>query len=191
MKKVLIVDDEEIVRTSVSEILKGKGYQTFEADSGSSAVSLFHKKLPDAVLLDIKMPVMDGMETMREIRKINSCVPIIMLSAYGDIPTSVEAIKGGACDFICKPPDFEKIEAVLSAAIENRLNILDPMLSFKEIEVLRLMASGNSAKETADKLGIGLDTVNTYSKRIKYKLNAGNITHAVAKAASIGLIDLQ
>lgn len=120
MKKVLIVDDDENLRSIVRDVLRDEGFQTEEAPDGLSALTAFKKDLPDVVLLDLKMPQMDGIETLRELRAINSSVPVIILTAYGDVPTVVDAIKGGAYDFTVKPPDFDRLIITLKRAVERR-----------------------------------------------------------------------
>lgn len=119
MNKVLIVDDDKIIRLSLKEILEDNGFSSMEALSGRQAIELFKKEPPDAVLLDLKMPVMDGIETMQELRKIDPDVPVILITAHGDIETAVEAIKLGAYDFIVKPPKFDRLIFTLKKAIEK------------------------------------------------------------------------
>jgi DNA-binding NtrC family response regulator len=120
MKRVLIVDDEEDLRGIIREVLSNEGFLTGEASNGRQAVSLFKKQAPDAVLLDLKMPVMDGITAMDELRKINSDVPVIILTGHGDVDTAVKAIKAGAYDFTLKPPDFDRLLLTLRRAIERR-----------------------------------------------------------------------
>lgn len=130
MSKVLIVEDEKTVMYTFVEMLKDKGFSTLEASSGNHAIKVFEKERPDAVLLDLVMPGMDGIETMQELKKTDPVVPIIIVSGYGDIPTAVESIKLGAYDFIVKPPKFDRLVFTLRRAIEklelkravNRLN---------------------------------------------------------------------
>lgn len=121
MSRILIVDDDEDLRNIVKEILTDEGFSTSEAPDGISAIKIFKDNIPDAVLLDLKMPNMDGIETMKELRKINSRVPIIILTAHGDIPSAVEAIKCGAYDFTLKPPEFDRLVITLKRAVELRI----------------------------------------------------------------------
>jgi DNA-binding NtrC family response regulator len=120
METILVVDDDEDLRTIVREVLKDGGFSVAEARDGLSGLKLFRTAIPDAVLIDLKMPHMDGMETMREFRKIDPNVPVIILTGHGDIPTAVEAIKSGAYDFISKPPEFDRLVFTLRRAIERR-----------------------------------------------------------------------
>jgi DNA-binding NtrC family response regulator len=120
MGRILVVDDDEDLRTIVREVLKDGGFSVTEAKDGLSGMKLFKADIPDAVLIDLKMPHMDGIETMKGIRKIDPNVPVIILTGHGDIPTAVEAIKSGAYDFVSKPPEFDRLIVTLRRAIERR-----------------------------------------------------------------------
>jgi two-component system response regulator AtoC len=120
MGKVLIVDDDNDLRAVVGEVLKDEGFEVSEAKDGVTAFGAIKKNMPDAVLLDLKMPGLDGIEVMQEIRKIDPRIPVIIMTAHGDIPTAVEAIQKGAYDFTIKPPDFDKLIIALKRAVERR-----------------------------------------------------------------------
>ena len=120
MGKVLIVDDDDDLRSVVSDVLRDEGFATVEAQDGNSALSAVRKVMLDAVLLDLRMPGMNGIEVMQEIRKIDPYIPVIVMTAHGDIPTAVEVIKNGAYDFTVKPPDFDKLIITLKRAVEKR-----------------------------------------------------------------------
>jgi DNA-binding NtrC family response regulator len=120
MNKVLIADDDSDLRGIVRDVLQEEGFLPLEASDGMSAIKVFKTDTPDAVLVDLKMPGMDGIETMRELKKIDEGVPVIILTGYGDIRKAVEAIKGGAYDFAEKPPDFKRLVITLRRATERR-----------------------------------------------------------------------
>ena len=120
MGKVLIVDDDNDLRAVVGDMLKEEGFEVSEAKDGVTALGAIKKNMPDAVLLDLKMPGLDGIEVMQEIRKIDPRIPVIIMTAHGDIPTAVEAIQKGAYDFTIKPPDFDKLIIALRRAVERR-----------------------------------------------------------------------
>ncbi|HCZ11443.1 MAG TPA: sigma-54-dependent Fis family transcriptional regulator [Nitrospiraceae bacterium] len=119
MSKILIVDDEEIVRFALSEKLEENGFSVLKAFDGRNAVDVFGREAVDAVLLDLRMPGMNGIETMHELKRLDPDVPIIIVTAYGDIPTAVQAIKLGAYDFIEKPPPISKLIVTLQRATEK------------------------------------------------------------------------
>jgi two-component system nitrogen regulation response regulator NtrX len=119
MKHVLIVDDEESIRSSLDGILQDEGYRTSVAASGEDALSLLREELPDLMLLDIWMPGLDGLETLRRARELAPEQVVIMMSGHGTIETAVKATKLGAFDFIEKPLSLEK----LLLSIQNALKI--------------------------------------------------------------------
>ncbi|HBG46630.1 MAG TPA: sigma-54-dependent Fis family transcriptional regulator [Deltaproteobacteria bacterium] len=119
MRKVLIIDDEENIREVLSELLSGKGFTTFQAADGASGIDAFLKVRPHAVLLDHRMPGIDGFETFRALRDIDPAVPVIFLTAHADIHVAVAAIKSGAYDFITKPPELETLSIIIRKAIEK------------------------------------------------------------------------
>jgi DNA-binding NtrC family response regulator len=119
MAKILIVDDDEDLRAIVKEVLRDEGFSLMEASDGLKAIEVFKADRPQAVLLDLQMPRMNGLEILQELKKIDSHVPVIILTAHGDIPTAVKAIKNGAYDFSVKPPEFEKLIITLKRAIER------------------------------------------------------------------------
>lgn len=119
MNKVLVVDDQQILRITLTEILEESGFSVTAVAGGRKAIEVFKNERPSAVLLDLKMPDMDGIETMQELKKIDADVPVILVTAHGDIETAVEAIKMGAYDFIVKPPKFDRLMLTLKRAIEK------------------------------------------------------------------------
>jgi DNA-binding NtrC family response regulator len=120
MDRILVVDDDRDLRGIVKEVLKEEGFAVTEAEDGIGAVKLFKKDVPDAVLLDLNMPYMNGIDAMHELKRIGPDVPIIILTAYGDIPTAVDAIKNGVYDFMIKPPEFDRLIFTLKRALEKR-----------------------------------------------------------------------
>lgn len=119
MKHVLIVDDEESIRSSLDGILQDEGYRTSVAASGEDALNLLREESPDLILLDIWMPGLDGLETLRRARDLAPDQLVIMMSGHGTIETAVKATKLGAFDFIEKPLSLEK----LLLSIQNAFKI--------------------------------------------------------------------
>lgn len=113
MRRVLIVDDIQFIRAVIKDILVDAGYRVVgEASDGAIAIALYKAVKPDIVLLDINMPVLDGIETLKRIKKINKDAVVIMCSSLGDQENIIHAISLGAKDFVVKP--FRK-ERILSA----------------------------------------------------------------------------
>ena len=119
MTKILIIDDEAPIRRVLRDILENESYQVDDASTGMEALQYMKEQDFDAVFCDIKMPEMDGIETLEAIRK-ESDVPVIMLSGHGTIETAVEAIKKGAFDFIPKPPDLNRLLITLRNALDKK-----------------------------------------------------------------------
>jgi len=109
MLKVLVVDDAVFVRARNSKLLTGAGYKVAEAANGEEAVERYKTFAPDAVLMDITMPVMDGLSALKEIRRLDAGARVIMCSALGQQGIVLEAIKSGAVDFVVKPFSPEKL----------------------------------------------------------------------------------
>ena len=118
MARILVIDDESAIRRILREILEHEKYNVDDAASAVDALPLVKENEYDAILCDIKMPQMDGIEFLEEARKISD-VPIIMISGHGTIDTAVEAIKKGAFDYISKPPDLNRLLITLRNALDK------------------------------------------------------------------------
>jgi len=116
--RVLVVDDAAFVRAKIGRLLSANGYVIEEAENGAEAVSKFQSYRPDIVLMDITMPVMDGIAAVRELRRLDPGVKVVVCTALGQRAMVLEAIRAGARDFIVKPFDNER----LLAAIERLAN---------------------------------------------------------------------
>jgi two-component system nitrogen regulation response regulator NtrX len=118
--RVLVIDDEEAIRKSLRMVLEYEGYEFLEAASGPEGLETLKRETPDALLLDIKMPGMDGLEVLDVLRGRDQQIPVLMISGHGDIPTAVEAIHKGAYDFIEKPLESERVLTALRNGIERK-----------------------------------------------------------------------
>lgn len=114
--KVLMVDDEEQFRATTSKILSKKGFATTIAGSGEEAIELLQQKIPDVVILDIKMPGMDGHDTLSQIKKIQPDVQVIMLTGHGDETSAMESLERGAFDYLTKPCDIDLMASKINDA---------------------------------------------------------------------------
>jgi two-component system nitrogen regulation response regulator NtrX len=111
--RILVIDDEPAIRDSLRMILEYEDYQFVGAASGQEALDVLQRERPDVVLLDIKMPGVDGMEVLRKLRAIDETLPVIMISGHGTTATAVEAIRSGAIDFLDKPLSSERVIVTL------------------------------------------------------------------------------
>jgi DNA-binding NtrC family response regulator len=117
--KILIVDDETPIRRTLRDILEFEQYEVEEATDGLDCISKVQKEKYDAIVMDIKMPKMDGIEALERLQILAPDIPVIMVSGHGTIDTAVEAVKKGAFDFISKPPDLNRILITVRNAIER------------------------------------------------------------------------
>ena len=116
---ILVVDDEEDIRSSLKMILEYEGMNMTPAASAAAALELVQVRQFDAVLLDIKMPRMDGLELLGELRKLQHTMPVVMISGHGTVATAVEATRLGAFDFMEKPLERDRVLLVLRNALEQ------------------------------------------------------------------------
>jgi DNA-binding NtrC family response regulator len=153
MTKILIIDDEAPIRRVLRDILENESYQVTDASTGMDALQHIKEQDFDAVFCDIKMPEMDGIETLEAIRK-ESDVPVIMLSGHGTIETAVEAIKKGAFDFIPKPPDLNRLLITLRNALDKKNLTTENKVLKKAVKIQHQMI-GESAPmlEVKDMIG--------------------------------------
>ncbi len=133
MAKILVVDDESSIRRTLKEILEFEKYEVDLAANGPDGLEMAKNNTYDVILLDIKMPEMDGMEVLESLQKFTDC-PVIMISGHGTIETAVEAIKKGAYDFIVKPPDLNRLLITLRNAIDKKELVTQTKTLKKEIE---------------------------------------------------------
>lgn len=116
---ILIVDDEESVRKSLAGVMKDEGYEVVTAGSGMEGIELLGEVQPSVTLLDIAMPEMDGIETLRRLKEARPEMPVVMITGHGTIETAVKTTKMGAYDFIVKPPELQHLTLVVKHGIEE------------------------------------------------------------------------
>ncbi len=118
--RILVVDDEAAIRDSMRMILEYEGYECLLAPTGQEALTIVGREAPDLVFLDIKMPGLDGLETLGRLKAINTQVPVVMISGHGTVSTAVEATKLGAFDFIEKPLASDRVLVTIRNALDQR-----------------------------------------------------------------------
>lgn len=138
--EILIVDDEQDIRSSLSGILEDEGYETRTASSGQEALDAVSGKVPNLVLLDIWMEGMDGLETLSRLKRRVPDLPVIMISGHGTIETAVQATQKGAYDFIEKPPQVDRLLLTVGRSIrESQLHRENLLLRSRSGEVQELL----------------------------------------------------
>ena len=145
MFKVLIIDDEKDICFLISEILKDEKYLTYSALNSDEAINQFNKYNPDLVILDVWLSnsKLDGIEILKEFKKINSNVPVIIISGHGTVDLAVSSIKNGAYDFIEKPFNSDKLLILAKRAIESS-KLLNENKNLKELVTPDIDLIGNS-----------------------------------------------
>jgi len=118
-RTILVIDDEAYMRKIISKILKTEGYIVVESERGKEGLDKVRESSPSCVLLDIKLPDIDGVEILKKIKRMNQSIPVIMLTAYGNISSAVQTVKLGAYDYLQKPFDNEELKVVIKRAVEN------------------------------------------------------------------------
>ncbi len=191
--RLLIVDDHPLFRVGLKAMLERQGFKVVgEAQNGREAVEKALTLTIDAVLLDIKMPDMDGIEAARELRRRGFEGHIVMLTTFTEPALQVEAAKAGANAFLSKEASPLEVAEVLQALQDGRMRRFEPPplpdLTTRELEVLRLLAEGLSSKQIAMRLDLSPETVRDYTKKLYLKLDAHGRVEALEQARRLGLI---
>ena len=131
---ILIVDDEEVMRDSMSQILTGEGYAPRKAASGKSGLTVFNEETFELVFLDLRLPDGDGLSVLRQMKEASPETPVIVITAFGSIETAVEAIKLGAFEFLTKPFTPDELRVVTKKALKSRTLILENILLRRELK---------------------------------------------------------
>ena len=202
--RILLADDHPILRQGVQALAADEADMEFvaEASSGLEAIEEFRKHRPDVVLIDLQMPDMNGVDAMIAIRNEFPEARFIVLTTYAGDAQIMRALKAGARAYLLKSllrrelvdtiravhAGQKRIPAELAAQLAD--HVADDSLTSREIDVLRLIAAGNSNKIVADKLSITEETVKGHVKSILSKLGANDRTHAVTIGLKRGIIEL-
>src|SRR6266480_2993387 len=201
---ILIADDHSVVREGLVSLVKRKSDMTVvaEASNGREAVDLWKEHRPDVTLLDLRMPELDGVGAIKEIREFDDGAHIIVLTTFDGDEDIYRAIKAGAKGYLLKDTAREALmesirrvhagETCIPPALAAKLadRVSGEALSAREIEVLQRIAAGKSNKEIGAELFISEGTVKTHVKSIFSKLDVVSRTEAVATATRRGLIQL-
>ena len=150
MAKVLIVDDDKSIRRTLRDILEFEKYKVEESPDGLDAIVKIKQNSYDVIILDIKMPKMDGMEAIERIQLLSPDTPVVMISGHGNIDTAVEAVKKGAFDFIQKPPDLNRLLITLRNAMDKSSLITEKKVlqrKVKKVQVQEIVGDSAPIKQ--------------------------------------------
>ncbi|MFC3551141.1 response regulator [Lysobacter cavernae] len=213
MIRVLIVDDQTLVRQGVRSLLAlAEGIEVVaEAGDGRQAIEMIPQFQPDVVLMDMRMPVMSGLEALQALARTNSLPPTIILTTFDDDQLVLAGLKAGAKGYLLKDVSLEQLVGAIQtvsqggslvqpAVTQRLLSGLEHMrndfvsldrpdpLTERETEILRLMAGGFSNKEIANSLGVAEGTIKNHVSNILSKLGVRDRTRAVLKAFELQLV---
>jgi two-component system response regulator FixJ len=189
-RTIYVVDDDTGVRRSLEQLLNAEGFAVTSFASAAAFLDVAPRLPPGCVLLDIRMPEMDGLELQVRLRDLDVALPVVIMTGHGDVPRAVRAMKAGAVDFLEKPYS----DTDLLGAIEMALRRGDPAegdrdvieaarliasLSPREREVLDALASGRPNKLIAFDLGISVRTVEVHRSRMMRRLGVRQFAEAV------------
>ena len=157
MAKLLIIDDEKAIRGALRDILEYEGYSIEEASDGEQGLELVTKNDYDVVLCDIRMPKIEGLDLLQRATEMGKGAQFIMISAFGNVETAVEATKRGAFDFISKPPDLNRLLVTVRNALERGKMIVETKVLKKRVYKLNEIVGESSGiqrvKDTCDRVG--------------------------------------
>ncbi len=189
--RVFIVDDDHGVRESVSILMRSIGVESETFQSADDFLEQYDSEKPGCLVLDVRMPGMSGLELQERLASVRSTLPIIFVSAHGDVPMAVEAVKAGAADFVQKPfRDQELIDKIQEAFVENarvreklqdRSRHADRLASLtpREREVMEKVVEGNANKVIAIDLGLSQRTVEIHRARVMSKMEVDSVSQLV------------
>ncbi len=200
---IYIVDDDVSVCRALSLLLKSHGFKVQTFTRSADFLACKHPKVPSCLVLDIRLPDINGLalQDVMAVRKLT--IPIIFITGHGDIPMSVRAMKAGAVDFLPKPFTKKKLlDAITQAIVKNKFQIKEQAaiskikrrirtLSPRELEVFRLVAKGMLSKQIARKRGTALQTIKVHRGRVMQKMQAKTVTELIRFAQKCGITSLQ
>ncbi len=200
---VHIVDDDPSARRGLTRLIRAIGWRTEPFASARDFLESGRRDGPGCIVLDVRMPEMTGPELQEELCKSDYCMPIIFLSAHGDVPTTAQTMKRGAVDFLTKPVDRADLQSAVRAALaldaENRAQLAERgstnehigKLTPREHEVMRYVISGLLNKQIAWELGIAEATVKIHRGRVMDKLGIDSVAELVRLCEHAGVAPAQ
>jgi len=196
---VFIVDDDASVRDALARLIAAAGYAVESYERAEQFLEDYRRERPGCLLLDLQMPGMNGLELQATLAQRELRLPVIFLTAHGDVPTTVRALKGGAFDFLEKPAEGWALLACVHKALQldaelrqkaadrEALRARCATLTAREREVVPLAVAGRSSKDIARVLGISHRTVELHRARIMHKLGANTLVELAAMAQACGI----
>jgi FixJ family two-component response regulator len=196
---VVVVDDDISVRESLELLIQNAGWKPALFESAQAFLAQLPTVTPSCLILDVNLPDLSGLDIQQRISDNNSSTPIIFITGYGDIPTSVRAMKAGAAEFLTKPlDDGILIEAIRAAVLRSQANLKREgaqrqlrerfaLLTKREREVMNLVVKGLMNKQVGFELDISEITVKAHRGRVMEKMHAATFVDLVNMAGQLGI----
>ena len=196
---IFVVDDDDAVRASLRALLETAGYRTMLFGSGTEFLEYPHAGLGACILLDVKMPKLDGLEVQRQLNDRGTMLPVVIVTGHGDIAMAVQAMRAGAADFLEKPVSRDRLLESVARAVDigrsarpDRLEKSDigarlDTLTIRERQVLEQLVMGRTNKVAAHELRISSRTVEVYRRNVMAKMGAGSLSHLVRMTLVAGI----
>ena len=197
--EVFVVDDDASVRTALRRLIEAAGHDVRTFGSAREFLETVTYSGSSCLVLDVRLPDLDGPELHRRLRERGELLPVIFMTGFGDIPASVKAIKSGAVDYLSKPVSDETLLKAIDAALEtgakSRAEIQESgelahryeSLTPREVDVYRLILLGRLNKQIARDLGISEKTVKVHRARLMAKMRARHVAQLVKSAVRLGM----
>ena len=199
MPIVFVVDDDISVRESLESLIRTAGWQPETFESAQEFLARPRVLAPSCLILDVKLPDLNGLDLQKRVTADRTDMPIIFITGYGDVPMTVQAMKGGAVEFLTKPFGDEVLLSAIRYAIERSRAALGhesemrmlrgrhALLSRREKEVMALVVRGLLNKQVGFELGISEITVKAHRGRVMQKMEAHSLADLVTMAAKLGV----
>lgn len=210
MIRILLADDHKILRDGIRRGFEAAGEKVVgEASTGEEAIELTMETRPDVIVMDISMPVLDGVSATRRIKEQMPEARVVVLTMHDDVDKTRQALDAGARAYLSKGSSFAEVlktvravaggetgltpelaDSMLRAAKEALAPNAEPLLSERQVEILQAIADGSTTKQVARELGITQKTVHNHLNAIYRRLDTQSLTHAVLSAVRLGIIEL-
>lgn len=193
--KVYVVDDDEAMRESLRWLIESAGHEVETFISAGQFLTLFNSQWRGCLILDVRMPVISGLELQQQLVSAGVLMPIIMISGFADVPTVVKAMQGGAMDFLEKPFDDNDLLKRIDKALAQSTQQMEleqqrgqfARLTDREREILESVKQGKSSRVIGESLGISTKTVETHRANMMQKLEVNSVAELVSKAWQAGV----